>query len=80
MNKNLLNNSKMAEYYSIFARMLFNIRFAYYSTWIPELRYSPRQRIWKWDPASLKFVGYSGALSLWTRLVKKVRKGVSKAH
>ena len=27
MNKNLINNSKMAEYYSIFAQMLFDIRF-----------------------------------------------------
>ena len=27
MNKNSINNSKMAKYYSIFAQMLFNIRF-----------------------------------------------------
>ena len=27
MNKNLINNSKMAEYFLIFGRMIFNIRF-----------------------------------------------------
>ena len=47
--------SKLNNYYSIFARMLFNIRFAYYSTKIPEVRYSPRQQILNLDPALPKF-------------------------
>ena len=56
-----LINSKMAKYYSIFVRMLFNIRFegeylklsifALPTIWLRLQRYSLRQRISKQDPA-----------------------------
>ena len=68
-NKNLNNNSEMAEFYSIFVQMLFDIRFdveyfdlkpsflwsVYYSTWIIEVCDSPRGRISNRDPDSPMF-------------------------